>query len=660
MSESKFASVRPSRILVALLLAVGASGVAQADGRDETLGVSSSVVLPPQAKGKPPSWAGKAFRQGVVSVANPYGAEAGAKILEQGGNAIDAAVAIAYALNVVEPQSAGIGGGGFMMIHLAKTGETVIIDSREEAPAGAKPDMFVGQNFSRRSMQGVAVGVPGMVRGTEMALRDYGKLALSEVLKPAIALADEGFLATSRFVNSAACNLPAPSATSPFSRAKNSPLSAEYFCPGGDFRAVGSLVTNKPLAETFRKIAAHGADCFYKVDLAKGCDIALGIIEGQRYDQPNLVPIGKGGSMTLDDLAQYQAKPRTPIEGTYRGYRIKSMPPPSSGALTVLQILKMLERFPIGDASQGYGFGAVNTANVMAEAMRIAFADRAVWMGDDDFVPVPAKGLLADGYVEMRSALITPGVRQSPNPVADDPRSYESAGLMPATRLAVADPPPSFENGTTHFSVVDKWGNVVSYTNTIESGYGIGVFAGYTRPDGSFKNHGFLLNNELTDFNTSPTINPFTGTAGYNDVEPGKRPRSSMAPSMMFNPDGTPMLAYGSPGGATIINSVVNVTINLIDHGMTLQEAIDAPRLSVSSANPSITVDPWFPAATVDALRTQFPAPTVPATTGYSVSLSDVGSVQAVLIDMQTGKQYGAADSRREGTVIGLPRPRGK
>jgi gamma-glutamyltranspeptidase/glutathione hydrolase len=484
-------------------------------------------------------------------------------------------------------------------------------------------------------------------------------LALSEVLKPAIALADEGFAATPRFVNSAACNLPAPSATSPFSRAKNSPLSAEYFCPGGDFRAVGSQVTNKPLAETLRKIAEHGADCFYKVDEAKGCDIALGIIEGQQYYQPTLAPIGKGGSMTRADLEQYQAKLRTPIEGTYRGYRIKSMPPPSSGALTVLQILKMLERFPLGDASQGYGFGAVNTANVMAEAMRIAFADRAVWMGDADFVPVPAKGLLADGYVAVRSALITPGVRRSPNPVADDPRPFEFAGLLPATRLAVAAPPPGFENGTTHFSVVDKWGNVVSYTNTIESGYGIGVFAGYTRPDGTFKNHGFLLNNELTDFNTAKTTNPFTGSTGYNDVEPGKRPRSSMAPSMMFGRDGKPILAYGSPGGATIINSVVNVTINLVDHGMTLQEAIDAPRLSVASAASTITVDPWFPAATVEALRTQFPV-LAPPTAGYTVNLSDVGSVQAVLIDMQTGKQYGSADSRREGTVIGLPRPRGK
>jgi gamma-glutamyltranspeptidase/glutathione hydrolase len=380
----------------------------------------------------------------------------------------------------------------------------------------------------------------------------------------------------------------------------------------------------------------------------KGCDIAMGVVEGQKFNRPQ-APNGKGGSMTLADLEAYEAATRAPIEGTYRGYRIKSMGPPSSGALTVLQVLKMLERFPIGDANAGFGFGALNTATVMADAMRIAFADRAIWMADADFVPVPANGLLNPMYLALRGAPITPGVRLQPNPVADDPRPFEMAGLEPATRLAAAAPVTGPEAGTTHFSVVDRWGNAVSYTNTIESGYGIGVFAGYRRADGSFRNHGFLLNNELTDFNTTPSMNPFTGTVGFNDVEPNKRPRSSMSPSMVLAPSGKPILAYGSPGGATIINSVINVTLNLIDHGMTLQEAIDAPRLSVASAASSISVDPSFPAATVDALRAL----------GYTVGLTDIGSVQAVLIDQKTGKQYGAADARREGTVIGLPRALG-
>ena len=630
----------------ALLLACGVFGCAHTDADRQTLGVESSVQLPPQARGNPPPWTGKAYRQGVVAVANPFGAEAGARILEQGGNAIDAAVAIAYALNVVEPQSAGIGGGGFMMIHLAASGRTFAIDTREKAPAAATREMFV--DVPSPTLQGVAVGVPGMVRGTEMAVAQYGRLSLAQVLQPAIKLADEGFAATPRFVTSPGC-----SGTDLTSRAKNSPLSAEYFCPGGQAIPAGTIVTNKPLAETFRLIAQHGADCFYRLMPEKGCDIALGIIEGQQWNRPQ-APNGKGGSMTLADLEAYQPVIRAPIEGSYRGHRIKAMAPPSSGALTVLQILGMLERFPLGDASAGFGFGSVKTLNVMADAMRIAFSDRAVWMADADFVPVPSKGLLNPTYVGLRGAALVPGVRLTPNPVAGDPRPYEVAGLEPGKRLAVADPVTGPENGTTHFSVVDKWGNVVSYTNTIESGYGIGVFAGYKRADGSFRNHGFLLNNELTDFNTGPSTNPFTGTAGYNDVQPNKRPRSSMVPTMLFSPQGKPIMAYGSPGGATIINSVVNITVNLVDHKMGLQEAIDAGRISVSNASVtapfSVQLEGRLPAASIQGMRDL----------GYNVSGGDVGSVQAVLIDQQTGKQYGAADDRREGTVIGLPRPQGR
>jgi gamma-glutamyltranspeptidase / glutathione hydrolase len=637
MSVPKFALRRLPHVHIAVMLACGVFAASHAEA-EETLGVASSVTLPAQAKGKPPSWTGKAFRQGVVAVANPYGAEAGAQTLEQGGNAIDAAVAIAYALNVVEPQSAGIGGGGFMMIHIAATGQTFTIDTRETAPAGATRDMFVG--VPSASLQGVAVGVPGMVRGTAMAVEQYGRLSLAQVLQPAIRLADEGFAATPRFVTS-------PNCASATSRAKNSPESAEYFCPDGSPIPAGTTVFNKPLAETFRLIATHGPDCFYKLMPEKGCDIAQGIVEGQTFQRAQAG--SKGGSMTLADLEAYQAAIRAPIEGTYRGYKIKAMAPPSSGALTVIQILKMLERFPLADAGAGYGFGSINTLNVMAEAMRLAFADRADWMADADFVPVPTRGLINPTYLSGRSSMIVPGVRMTPNPLPGDPREFETAGLEPMTAVAAAAPVTGPENGTTHFSVVDKWGNIVSYTNTIESGYGIGVFAGYKRPDGSFRNHGFLLNNELTDFNTTPSIHRVTGEIGYNDVQPNKRPRSSMTPTMLFTPDGKPFLAYGSPGGATIINSVVNVTINLIDHRMTLQQAVDAGRISVAGAAPNVTLENRFPASTATALRDL----------GYAVSIGDVGSVQAVLVDLQTGRQYGAADDRREGTVIGLPRAAG-
>jgi gamma-glutamyltranspeptidase/glutathione hydrolase len=596
-------------------------------GPTETIGVPAKA-LPEQAKGKPPSFAGHAFRQGVVSVANPHGAEAGAQILEAGGNAVDAAVAIAYALNVVEPQSAGVGGGGFMMIHIARTGETVMIDTRERAPAGATRDMFVG--VSSASQQGRAVGVPGMVRGTALAVQRYGRLPLASSIEPAIRLAGEGFAATPRYIE-ASCS----------SRARAYPETEAYFCPGGppSRLAVGDIVKNEPLAQTFRAIAQGGPDAFYTGDIAKG------IVEGQKRF---LGTTDRGGSMTIADLANYQVNVRAPYEETYRGYIIRSVPSPSSGGLTLLMMLKMIERFPIGDAAQGFGFGATRTLNVMAEALRIGFADRAVWMGDADFSYVPARGLLHPTYLAMRSAEINPDARITPpNPIALDPRPFDIAGFKAGPRLAVAEPAEVLENGTTHFSVTDQWGNMVSYTNTIESSHGIGVFAGYYEPNGTFRNFGFLLNNELTDFNTTPTTNPYTKEFGTNDVAPNKRPRSSMTPTLVFSPDGKPIAALGSPGGATIISAVFNVLLNLVDHKMSIQDAINAPRIGVTAAAGPISAEPGFPAATIDGLRAL----------GHTVNVAGQGtSVQVVVTDEQTGKQYGGADLRREGTVIGLPR----
>jgi gamma-glutamyltranspeptidase / glutathione hydrolase len=622
---------RTHTFLVAVALAWLATAPVFA-GPTETIGVPAKA-LPEQAKGKPPSFAGQAFRQGVVSVANPHGAEAGAQVLEAGGNAVDAAVAIAYALNVVEPQSAGVGGGGFMMIHIARTGETVMIDTRERAPAGATRDMFVG--VSSASQQGRAVGVPGMVKGTALAVQRYGRLPLANSVEPAIRLASEGFAATPRYVSASCSN-----------RATAYPETAAYFCPGGISRvAVGEIVTNPPLAETFRAIAQGGPDAFYSGDIAKG------IVEGQKRF---LGTTDRGGSMTLDDLVNYQVSVRAPYEGTYRGYIIRSVPSPSSGGLTLLMMLKMIERFPIGDAAQGFGFGATRTLNVMAEALRIGFADRGVWMGDADFSYVPARGLLHPTYLAMRSAAINPDARMTPNPIALDPRPYDVAGLKARTRLAVAEPAEVLENGTTHFSVTDEWGNMVSYTNTIESSHGIGVFAGYYQPDGTFRNFGFLLNNELTDFNTTPTTHPYPSVLGAiepgtNDVAPNKRPRSSMTPTLVFSPDGKPIAALGSPGGTTIIPAVFNVLLNLVDHKMSIQDAINAPRISVTAAGGAISAEPGFPAATITELRAL----------GHTVNVAgelNIGSVQVVVTDEQTGKQYGGADPRREGTVIGLPR----
>jgi gamma-glutamyltranspeptidase / glutathione hydrolase len=619
----------PLVILVLLLVAVSPF-LSWGDRPQETPGVPLSVSLPDQAQGNPPTWAGKAFRQGVVAVAHPLAAEAGARVLERAGNAIDAAATIQFALNVVEPQYSGIGGGGFMMIHLAKTGETFIVECREKAPAAATPDLFGSLNFTQASTSGVSVGVPGTLLGVATALKKYGTITLAEALQPAIKLADEGFN-INRFL----------AADTASSRTTLQPETKAVFriddgTPNGSPLPEGYFLRQPDLAKTFRLIAEYGPDVYYHGEIAPA------IVEAQKRTKAGNAGIGK---MTVQDLAQYNVKIREPIVDEYRGWTVKSMSPPSSGGLTIIQMLKMLERFPLGDESQGFGFGATKTLHVMIEAMRLAFADRAIWMGDEDFVYVPKAGLIDDDYVAMRSALINPDSRMA-LALPDDPRPYDMASMPFPFKLArLADQPDV--GHTTHFAVVDKWGNVVSYTTTIEQGWGTGIMV---------PGYGFLLNNELTDFNFPPTSNPDPNNynPGANDVAAFKRPRSSMSPTILFK-DGKPFAAFGSPGGSTIINSVFQITLNLIDHGMSIQEAIDAPRISSTTTNPlgaSVSREAGFSDAAIQGLKDL----------GHTVSTSTttIGSVQAVVIDLQTGKQYGGADPRREGTVIGLPRPQGK
>jgi gamma-glutamyltranspeptidase / glutathione hydrolase len=600
---------------VAVILALSLAGPLRADSPEETPGVPS-MTLPETAQGSPPSWAGKAFRQGVVAVSHPLAAEAGAAALENGGNAFDAVAAIQFALNVVEPQFSGIGGGGFMVIHLAETKENFMLDCREKAPAAATANQFQSPGSSSQT-NGLAVGVPGTLKCLSTAVTNWGTRSLTEALQPAIKLAEEGFQ-INRFL----------AADIQSSRTNLQPETRAVFRPGGVTLKEGDLLVQPDLAKTFRLIAEQGPDVFYLGEIAPK------IIEAQQRYSGN---VANRGRMTLADLAAYNVLRRNLITVNYRGYTLASSSPPSSGGLTVGQMLKMLERFPLGDASQGYGFGATTTLHVMIEAMRLAFADRAIYMGDEDFVPVPKVGLLADPYVAMRADKISPTSRMA-TPSAGDPWPFEpSAGLRKPMLLAAAYAQPDAGH-TTHFSVVDKLGNVVSYTTTIEAGWGTGIMV---------PGYGFLLNNELTDFNINPTYNPSTGNPGANDVAAFKRPRSSMSPSILFK-DGTPIAAYGSPGGATIINSALQITLNLVDHGMTIQEAIDAPRISVTSATGSVSREAGFSSQTITGLTSL----------GHPVSgPSSIGSVQAVVIDLQTGKQYGGADRRREGTVIGLPRP---
>ncbi len=565
------------------------------------------------------------FREGVVAVSHPLAAEVGVRVLAEGGNAIDAAAAIQFALNVVEPQFSGIGGGGFMLVHLAGTDSTFIVDSREKAPAAATADMFLGQSFANASTSGHSVGVPGTLQGVDHALKLWGTRTLADTLAPAIRLAEDGF-AINRFLAESTGNV----------RVTFQPETRAVFrLPNGEPLPEGHRLVQPDLAKTFRLIAERGAREFYEGALAQQ------IVEAQQRSRLGAAGVGR---MTLADLASYNVEVREPVEGDYRGYTIKSMPPPSSGGLSVIMILKLLEPFPLGSGDESWGFGGRHTMHAMIEAMRLTYADRAVWMGDDDYVPVPVRGLLSECFLAARRALIDVESRMT-TPQAADPRPCDAGTADGEAARALA--PLEEEKGahTTHFSVIDRWGNVVSYTTTIENTWGTGIMV---------PGYGFLLNNELTDFNFTPQYDATTGNPGANDVAPFKRPRSSMAPTIIFR-DGEPLVAYGSPGGATIINTVLNITLNLIDHGMDLQRAIDAPRLSVTSPAGAVSCEGGFPQSALEHLAAL--GHLVPREAGRPACNASIGSVQAVLTDLRTGLQYGGADDRREGTVLGLRRP---
>ncbi len=601
-----------------------------ADSDEETPGVPA-MSLPDTARGTPPSWAGKAFRQGVVTVNNPLAAEAGAQALEKGGNAIDAIAAIQFVMNVVEPQYSGIGGGGFMVIHLANTNETFMLDCREKAPAAATANQFQAP-ANATTTNGLAVGVPGTLMCVDAALKNWGTTTLADALQPAIALAEQGFVISEPLASDIQS-----------SRVTLQPETSAVFRPDGVIPKKGDTLVQLDLANTFRLIAQHGTDVFYQ-DQGEG-SIARKIVEAQlRHTSPAPETAGR---MTLADLAAYNVVRRDLVTVNYRGYTFASAPPPSSGGLTVGQMLEMLEQFPLGDTTpgSGWGFGNTDTLHVMIEAMRLAFADRGKWMGDEDFCAVPKTGLLNPAYAkDERGAMIQLDHRISPNPTAGNPLPYE-ASLASGVVVTAAAPEEPAEGHTTHFSVVDKWGNLVAYTTTIEAGWGTGIMV---------PGYGFLLNNELTDFNTTPLADG----VGCNNVAPFKRPRSSMAPSILFK-DGLPIAAFGSPGGATIINTVLQIVLNLIDHGMTIQEAVDAPRLSVTATSGAVTREPGFPDSAVeDALRSL--GHTSWSNAGSVGGIPGIGAVNAVVIDLHTGKQYGGTDYRRGGAIVGLPRPRGR
>lgn len=529
----------------------------------------------------------------MVASAHPLATEAGYAVLEAGGSAADAAVAVQVMLGLVEPQSSGLGGGAFLLYWDEDTDTLTTYDAREKAPLAADPDYWIGENgeplaFMDAVVGGRSAGVPGTPKLLEVLHQDHGKLDWAELLQPAIETAEEGFTVTQRMADSVA----GAQGLDTFVEA------SEYFLPGGTPIAQDSTLKNPAYAETLRLFAEHGAEPFYTGEIAEDIVAAL---------QTNINP----GLLTMEDFAAYEVVKRDPVCFDYREYEVCGMGPPSSGALTIGQIMGMLEEFDIPSMNNGPEF-----RHLFAEASRLAFADRGMYMADSDFIDVP-EGLLDEDYLAERAALIDPeksmGIAQ-----AGTPPGWDEALLASDVERPRA--------GTSHFVIVDAEGNMISATTTIESGFGNRVMT-----------RGFLLNNELTDFAFAPEAN---GAPVANRVEPGKRPRSSMAPTIVFEDD-DPVLLTGSPGGSAIIHYTALSLVSILDWGMDPQEAIDLPH--VTNGNGRTSVEEGEGAEELAAALTAL---------GHEVAVANLNSGLHV-IKITDDELIGAADKRREGVVMG-------
>jgi len=547
-----------------------------------------------------------------VSAANPYAVEAGAEILARGGSAVDAAIAIEAMLSLVEPQSSGLGGGAFLMHYDPATGALETYDGRETAPASATPDRFIAangepMNFMDAVAGGLSVGVPGAVAMLALAHEEHGSLPWAELLAPAIRAAEEGFKVSPRL------NELLGEAT----RLKSSPAATAYFYDAaGAPRPPGYVLKNPDYAAVLRTIAAEGPRAFYNGPIADAIVAAV-----------NAAP--NPGGMTRDDIAGYRPVKRSPVCGPYRALVVCSMAPPSSGGVTLLQILSMLERFDLS----AMGANSPEALHLLIEASRLAYADRERYLADNDANAVGADGLTAAAviagllnppYLAARAALIDPA-RAAESVAAGDPSLYPVApGAAPGAwrglgRDASPEPP-----STTHFTVVDQKGRVVSMTATVEFAFGSHQMA-----------KGMILNNQLTDFSFLPVAD---GRPVANAVGPGKRPRSSMTPVILFDGEGRVKGALGSPGGPAIIGYVAKTIIAATDWGMTMQQAIDYPNI-VAPRGAAVLERGGFDAALVQALGQR----------GHPVSERElVSGVHGFLTD-EKGAFDGGADRRREG-----------
>ena len=498
---------------------------------------------------------------GAVATISAQASQAALAILNQGGNAVDAAVAAAATLGVTDPFSCGIGGGGFMVIYLARDKRVITIDHRETAPSAVGPRLFQQDgkplDFETAVASGAAVGVPGTVRGWHEALERYGSMRFSQVLAPAIAVADGGFRINANFSKLVDQN---------DKKFRQFAPTSELYLHKGKALPAGTLLRNPGMARAYREIAQGGVKAFYEGPIARAI-----------VDSVNRPPVAKGyavrpGAMTMADLANYEARIRPALRSTYRGYELYGMPLPSSGGPTVAHALNILEGYDLMSLPRA------RAEHLYIEASRLAFADRNAYLADPEYVDAPLAGLLSKQYAAERRALIDPRKAAPGAVAAGDPYRYQNDPSIPLrTQPAAAVKLAPESAHTTHLTVSDKDGNVVAYTFTIESWGGSGIVV---------PGYGFLLNNELTDFD-------FDASGPHPNVpEAGKRPRSSMAPTIALK-DGKPAFSIGSPGGSTIITTVLQTIVNHVDFGMPMDQALDAPRISQRNALDT-SVEPGF------------------------------------------------------------------
>lgn len=533
-------------------------------------------------------------KNGMVASEQGLATQVGLDILKQGGNAIDAAVAVGFALAVVLPNAGNIGGGGFMVLHDDKTGKDVAIDFREIAPAKASRDMYLdnqGNVIDGKSLfTHDASGVPGTVAGMEYALKKWGTMPLSKVLEPAIKLADKGFIVSDVLAQT----LKEEKST----LGKWSASKAIFFKNGEPLKS-GDLLVQKDLAKSLRLIAKQGAKAFYQGEIAT--KIAK---EMQSH----------GGTMTLEDLKAYKVVERQPIIGDYRGYKVVTMPPPSSGGVHLIEILNMLEHYPIKED----GVNSAKNIHHMAESMKLAYADRSEYLGDPDFVKIPVTGLTSKAYANELVKTI------------DDNKARLSSTIKPGK------PQPYESDQTTHFSVMDKAGNAVAVTYTLNLNFGSGIVVEGT---------GILLNNEMDDFSVKPGVPNAFGLVGgtANAIEAKKRPLSSMTPTIVMK-NNKPWLVTGSPGGARIITTVLQSVVNTIDHEMNPAEAIITPRVHHQWLPDELRVEEGISPDTIKLLQDK----------GHKVvTKAPMGRIQIIQAD--DSGFYGYSDPRNpDGKTLGF------